>query len=126
MNHLRITKGTDISLSVNDTTLYGVTDFVSDEKYSHYEINEFLSGEPFDTVNEQKHYELELVALSLFDFDVLTESNFTLTVCDKSRIYTYEGCNLFEKKRVADGAKNVCDKYKITAKSMTQSEVEDE
>ena len=125
MNHLRITKGSDISLSVNGTMLYGVTDFVSEEEYIGYDINEFLSGEPYDTVNEKIHYRLELVALSLFNFEVLKNSNFTLTVSETGRVYTYEGCNLFGKKRVANGSKNVCDKYMIRAKTMTQSEAED-
>lgn len=118
MNTLRITKGNDIEIAVNGQMLCFVTDFVAQEKHEVYEIEEMLSDESIDNIVLKTSYELSITALSHLDSKVFDKENFTITVCDKTKMYEYSNCLLKSKVRDVSGSKPVVDKYTIVASSM--------
>ena len=118
MNVLKITKGSDVTIKVNDEELCFVTDFSAKENRGCYQIEEILSDECFDVVNEKKDYTITIMALSMMDGSVFESAPFTLDVlCDNS-CYRYLSCALKEKERVVNGSKPLTDKYVITAKGL--------
>lgn len=124
MNEFRITRSRDIELYIGEEQLFGVTDFQSKATYESYPIREYLSGEAFAIVNGRMTYEIKMSVLSLFNFDVLDESGFCLSVVDGDVIYVYEGCIITGIERRINAGKNVVDLFSITAKSMRKQVAE--
>ncbi len=118
MNTLRILRGSDITICVDDVVLCFVTDFVAKESRDVYKIEEFLSDEEFDTVPLKDSYVLSITALSHLDSSVFDKDGFTITVDDSSTIYEYTNCRLKEKKRDIASSKHIVDKYTIVASKM--------
>lgn len=116
MNVLKIVKGSDVTIKVNGEELCFVTDFSAKENRSSYEIEEILSDECFDEVNEKTDYTITLLALSMMDGSVFEDSPFTLDVLCDGVCYQYLFCVLKEKQRDINGSKPLTDKYVITAK----------
>ena len=117
MTELRITRGGDIRLFIDGDELYGVIDFKAASKKEGYEIQEYLSGEPYCVVNTREKYEISLSVLSLFRSGE-AEDGFTLSVLDGGVCYDYENCTVIGCERDITAGKNVVDKYTLTAKSM--------
>ncbi len=118
MNTLRILKGKDITISVDGTVLCFVTDFVAQESEERYEIKEFLSNEPVDSVELKKCYELKITALTHFNKKVFEKQPFTLRVCDGDTAYEYVSCRLKSAVRDVNASKPIVDKYTIVAQDM--------
>ncbi len=118
MNTLRILRGSDITICVDDVVLCFVTDFVAKESREVYKIEEFLSDEAFDAVPQKDGYVLSITALSHLDSSVFDKDSFTITVDDSNTIYEYIGCHLKEKKRDIASSKHIVDKYTIVANKM--------
>ena len=115
MNVLKITKGSDVTIKVNDEELCFVKDFSAKENRGSYEIQEFLADECFDVVNEKKDYTITLIALSMMDSSVFDLAPFTLDVLCDDVCYRYINCILKGKERVINGSKPITDKYVINA-----------
>lgn len=118
MNTLRILKGSDVTICVDDVVLCFVTDFVAQESRDVYKIEEFLSDDEFDTVTYKDSYVLSITALSHLDSSVFDKDSFTITVDDSNTVYEYSGCRLKEKKRDIESSKHIVDKYTIVATNM--------
>lgn len=118
MNVLKIVKGSDVTIKVNGEELCFVTDFSAKENRGSYEIEEILSDECFDVVNEKTDYTITLLALSMMDGSVFEDSPFTLDVLCDGVCYRYLSCLLKEKQRDINGSKQLTDKYVITAKAL--------
>lgn len=122
MNTLRILRGTDISIYVDDSLLCFVTSFVAKESQDVYRIEEFLSDTAVDTVTMRKTYELTITALTHLDDSVFDKEKFTLSVRDHNAVYEYINCRLKSKKRDADSHKPIVDVYTIVATDMRTTE----
>ncbi len=124
MTDLRITRSRDIELYIGDEQLYGVTELSAKERYESYPIREYLSGEPFATVNGKTVFEIRMTVLSLFRYAVLEESGFDLKVVDGATVYCYEGCTVVGHDRGIKAGKLVVDEYLITAEHMRKQVAE--
>ena len=118
MNVLKVTKGSDVTIKVNDEELCFVTDFSAKENKKCYEIEEILCDECFDIVNEKSEHTITIMALSMMDGSRFDNSPFTLDVFVDGVCYRYLSCVLKEKVRDINGSKPLTDKYVITAKSL--------
>lgn len=118
MNTLRILKGKDITLSVDDTVLCFVTDFVAQESSDVYKIEEFLSDSEVDSINFKKSYVITITALTHLNQRVFDKENFTLRIDDGNTAYEYINCRLKDKKREILSSKPITDKYTIIASDM--------
>lgn len=124
MNELRITRSKDIELFVGEEQLFGVTDFLSTAKDESYPIREYLSGEAFEIVNGKTTYEIRMSVLSLFRYEALDDSGFTLCVVDGDTVYSYEGCAVTGHERNIKAGRNVVDTFTLTAKTMRKQVAE--
>ncbi len=124
MNTLRILKGEDINVYVDDELLCFVTSFVATESSDVYKIEEFLCDEAFDTIPLNKSYEITLKALSHLDGEVFEKQGFTLSVTDNNKKYEYLNCCLKSKEKEAMPQKPLTNKYMIVAAKMKVSEVQ--
>ena len=120
MNELRISTGGNIRLIVGGTELFGVTEFRAVSKANHHEIREFLTGEPYEIVNDGESHELTLSMLSLFDSGAFETDGFDLTVEDGDTAYIYSGCTVTRHEKEIRGGKNVVDSYTMQAKRLTK------
>lgn len=118
MNTLRILKGSDITICVDDVVLCFVTDFVAKESSDVYKIEEFLSEDEVDSIKLKDSYVLSITALTHLDSSVFDKDSFTITVDDGNTIYEYTNCRLKEKKRDILSSKPIVDKYTIVASQM--------
>lgn len=118
MTEYRITRSKDIELYIGEEQLFGVTDLASKSVYEEHPIREYLSGEPYATVNAKNAYEIRMSVLSLFSFSVPDGSPFSFRLIDGDAEYLYEGCMVIRHERSVEAGKNVVDKYVITAKNM--------
>lgn len=122
MNTLRVSKGTDVSIYVNDELTFFVTDFMSDEISDVYDIEEILSNKRVDCINMKKRYILTLTALSTFDSSVFSQETFKIS-CDLGDcVYEYYPCRLKEKVLDIEPSKPLRNKFIIEALDMKISE----
>ncbi len=122
MNTLRILKGKDITITVDDTVLCFVTDFVAKETSDVYNIEEILSDEYVDSINEKESYVLTITALTHLNEKLFEHEPFVLRVSDGENIYEYSGCVVKEKVRDASASKPIVDKYTVSATKMRELE----
>lgn len=118
MNIVKVVKGNDVKLSVDDKILCFVTDFTAKENTQCYEIKEMLSDECVDTINKKKTYTLCIKAFSHFDSSVLRKSSFTLKVECDAFSYEYLFCNLKSCEKEVTQNKPLIYSYIIDAKEM--------
>ncbi len=118
MNTLKISKGKDISISVDETPLCFVTEFVAKEVTRQYKIEEFLSENEVCNLRLEKKYMLYITALSHLDSKVFEKEDFTLKVYDENTVYEYCGCRLTEKVRDVKASTPMVDKYTIVASQL--------
>ncbi len=118
MNTLRITKGSDVKLSVDGESLFFVTDFCAQESCEQYPIREFLSDTDVDKIMLKKNYKITITALSHLDKAVFCKDFFTLTVDDSDTVYEYLSCQLLDHTRDIKPDKPIVDKYTIIASDM--------
>lgn len=123
MNTLRILKGNDIELFVDDELLFFVTSFVAQQNAEVYKIEEFLCDEAFDTVPLNKSYELILCTLMHQSAKVFDKESFSLSVHDGNKKYEYLNCRLKSKEQEILPNKPIIDKYTIVATKMNVVEV---
>ncbi len=118
MNTLRILKGKDITITIDDTVLCFVTDFVAKETKDVYNIEEILSDEYVDTIALKESYVLTITALTHLNEELFKREPFVLRVSDGENIYEYSGCVVKSKVRDASASKPIVDKYTVTANKM--------
>ncbi len=123
MNTLKITKGSDVKISINSEQVYFITDFTAKEVTDFYKIEEMLSGDVVDYLKMKSVYVITLKALSHFDSSVLKNDGFTLTVEDNSSVYQYFSCRLTKKERDIKPSKAITDMYTIIASQLKVTEV---
>lgn len=123
MNTLRLLKGEDINIYIDEELLCFVTSFVAQESSDVYKIEEFLCDEAFDTVPLNKSYELSITALTHLDSEIFEKDGFILSVTDGNKRYEYLNCRLKSKVREALPQKPLTDKYTIIATKMNVAEV---
>lgn len=123
MNTLRLLKGEDINIYIDEELLCFVTSFVAQESSDVYKIEEFLCDEAFDTVPLNKSYELSITALTHLDSEIFEKDGFTLSLADGNKRYEYLNCRLKSKVREALPQKPLTDKYTIIATKMNVAEV---
>lgn len=118
MNTLRILKGRDISLLIDNTELCFVKEFCAKEMCDYYKIEEILNDNEVDYLKRNTGYVLTIVALSHLDSSVFSKDNFTLSVSDGENTYDYVRCKLKEKVRDIEPSKEILDKYTIIASDL--------
>lgn len=126
MNTLRVLKGNDVSIYINDQLMCFVTDFKSSEISDVYRIEEILSNETVATMNLKKRYILTLTALRAFDSTVFSQDGFKVRCELSDCVYEYYPCRLKEKILDVESSKSLTDRYIIEASDMKISEVNDE
>lgn len=122
MNYIKIEKGKEAQILINDKELCGVYDLLCEQKYTRYDILEFLNEEPCDSVNQRSEYYITLLILSGFDSDELEAENFELELKSCGVIYKFSGCNVTDIKKSVPSDKYICDTYKIKAKALEKSQ----
>ena len=123
MNTLRISKGKDVELSVDNELLCFVTDFSAKEINDSYPISEFLSDTYVDELPLKKRYELSITALSHLDSSVFDKDSFELSVTLKDSKYVYKNCHLKSKLKDINASKPIVDRYTIVATELEVMEV---
>lgn len=123
MNTLRITRGKDVTLSVNGDLLCFVTDFSAKEISESYPISEFLSDTYVTQLPLKKRYELTITALSHLDEKVFEKKAFELSVELSDQKYVYKNCSLIKKQKDVNSDKPIVDRYTIVATELEVMEV---
>lgn len=126
MSELRIIRGRDIVLFLDDEPLFGVTEFSAAEKRVFHQVRECMRSAAVKHVPQGAHYQLKLKALNVFDGQIPEDEPFTLSVRFEDEEYVYENCRLTECVYGAKGAENAESIYTLEADSMRWQEVEDE
>ena len=126
MNTLRILKGSDINIYVDDTLLCFVTQFEAMMQRDAYEIKEMLSENAVDYVNQSEGYVIYITAYTHLNAEVFEKDGFTLSVKGNGKMFNYSSCVLESVRKVANGDKPIVFKYTIKAKNLNVSEVENE
>ena len=126
MNELRIVRGTDVKLYMNDTPLFGVTSFSAVQKNSTYDVYEYLSAEPCEHVPQGSRYEIKLSMMALFDGQLSADNSFTLRVTDGNTEYRYENCRVTERKTELKGNAKAVEGFTLEADRMRKAVIEDE
>ena len=65
MSKLRIIRGKDIVLSLDDEPLFGVTEFSATEKRVFHQVRECMRSAAVKHVPQEAHYQLKLKALNV-------------------------------------------------------------
>lgn len=123
MNTLRITKGKDVELFVNDEMLCFVTDFSAKEITDSYPISEFLSEAYVAELPLKTRYELAVTSLSHLDSSVFPNEPFELSVVLSDMKYVYKNCRLIKKQKDVNPDKPVSDRYVIVSTELRVMEV---
>lgn len=123
MNALRISKGKDIKLCVDDEQLCFVTDFSAKEISDSYPVSEILSDIYVAQLPLKKHYVICITALSHLDEKVFDKADFVLSVEIENTKYVYKNCVLKEKQKDVNGAKPIVTKYTLAASELETLEV---
>lgn len=123
MNTLRITKGKDVELFVNDEMLCFVTDFSAKEITDSYPISEFLSEAYVTELPLKTRYELAVTSLSHLDSSVFPNEPFELSVVLSDMKYVYKNCRLIKKQKDVNPDKPVSDRYVIVSTELRVMEV---
>ncbi|MBQ3264322.1 MAG: hypothetical protein IJH07_00960 [Ruminococcus sp.] len=126
MNELRIVRGTDVKLYVDQTPLFGVTAFSAVQKPLYHEVYEYLSAKPCERISQGTRYELTLSVMALFDKQLPSQSVFTLSVVDSDTTYYYEGCRVIKQKTAVKGSENAAEVFTLVADSMRRQVAESE
>ena len=126
MSELRIIRGKDIVLFLDDEPLFGVTEFSATEKRVYHQVRECMRSAAVKHVPQEAHYQLKVKALNVFDGQIPEDELFTLSVRFEDEEYVYENCRLTECVYGAKGAENAESIYTLEADSMRWQEVEDE
>lgn len=123
MNTLRVSKGKDVELFVNDELLCFVTDFSAKEISDSYPISEFLSDTYVDEIPLKTRYELTITSLSHLDAKVFDKDAFELSVVLSDIKYVYKNCRLINKLKDINPNKPVSDRYTIVSTELEVLEV---
>ena len=123
MNTLRISKGKDVELFVDDELLCFVTDFSAKEICDSYPISEFLSDTYVDELPLKTKYELSITSLSHLDSKVFEAEPFELSVVLSDIKYVYKNCHLINKQEDINPNKPVSDRYTIVSTELEVLEV---
>ncbi|MBQ7965095.1 MAG: hypothetical protein IJ331_03320 [Ruminococcus sp.] len=123
MNTLRISKGKDVELFVDDELLCFVTDFSAKEICDSYPISEFLSDTYVDELPLKTRYELNITSLSHLDAKVFDKDAFDLSVVLSDIKYVYKNCHLINKQEDINPNKPVSDRYTIVSTELEVLEV---
>lgn len=126
MSELRIVRGTDVTLYVDTTPLFGVTSFSAVEKKSTYDIYEYLSTEPCERIPQRSSYEIKLSIMALFSDQLPTENGYELRVADGDTEYIYENCRLKEQKTELKGNEKAVEVLILEADRMRKAVTEHE
>lgn len=123
MNTLRISKGKDVELFVDDELLCFVTDFSAKEICDSYPISEFLSDTYVDELPLKTRYELTVTSLGHLDAKVFDKDAFELSVVLSDIKYVYKNCHLINKQEDINPNKPVSDRYTIVSTELEVLEV---
>ncbi|MBQ8058007.1 MAG: hypothetical protein IJ275_06720 [Ruminococcus sp.] len=123
MNTLRVTRGKDVELFVNDEMLCFVTDFSAKEITDSYPISEFLSEAYVTELPLKTRYELAVTSLSHLDSSVFPNEPFELSVVLSDMKYVYKNCRLIKKQKDVNPDKPVSDRYVIVSTELKVMEV---
>lgn len=126
MSELRVVRGRDIRMFVNNDTLFGVISFSAKEMRSYHAVREFLSASPVDMVPQGEEYELKLKTMTLFGDQLPSAATFKLRLIEDGEEFTYSGCRVTQTDQEADGGKIAGQVYIITADSFTRRVIDDE
>ena len=126
MNDLRIFRGKDVKMTVDNELLFGMTEFSSEEKRKIHDVYEYLSDKPLDRIPGSAMYTIKLVVMTLFCDQIPRDRRFTLCVrCDETE-YVYEGCLAVASKSEINGAAGGTQVFTIEADRMTERVIDDE
>ena len=126
MSELRVVRGRDIRLFVNNDPLFGVISFFAKENRSYHAVREFLSSSPVEMVPQSAEYELKLRTMTLFGEQLPSDRAFTLSLVEDGEEFSYSGCRLIRTEQEADGGKIAGQVHSITANSFTRRVIDDE
>lgn len=126
MNDLRIIRGKDVKMTVDDELLFGMTEFSSEEKRKYHDVYEYLSDKPLQRIPGHAAYTIKLAVMTLFCDQIPHDRRFTLCVrCDETE-YVYEGCAVTASKSEINGATGGSQVFTIEADRMTERVIDDE
>lgn len=126
MSELRIVRGTDVKLYVDDIPIFGVTDLSIVEKPLYHEVYEYLSALPCERVPQGTSYVIQMNMMSLFDKQLPKAPDFTLRVVDGSTAYCYYNCRITQRKTEMKGNGYVVEAFTVEADSMRKRWARDE
>ena len=118
MNTIKIKKGEDVAIYVDDTQLYFVTDFSASKKRSHYQIKEFLCKEAVCSIETDESYLITVTAYSHLDKKVFLNDGFTLKISDNENVYEYKNCRLNKMYTDVTATKPIKNRFEIMADKM--------
>lgn len=118
MNTLKIRKGEDIKLAVDDTQLFFVTGFSAVQRSDEYDIKEYLCDTPVESIMRNKKYNITITAYSHLDRSVFEKESFSIFVDDNENVVEYCGCKLKEVCTDVFASKPVINRFVITACDM--------
>ncbi|MBQ3329831.1 MAG: hypothetical protein IJG87_01475 [Ruminococcus sp.] len=118
MNELRIIRGTDVSLYINDAPLFGVIAFSAEEKPLFHEVYEYLCVKPCERIPQGTEYHILIGMMSLFDHQLPADEAFTLRVIDGNVAYCYKNCRVTDRRTKAEGNRMATQEFAIKADQM--------
>ena len=126
MNDLKIVRGTDVTLLIDDEPLFGMTDFHAEMKAKNHRIYEYLSDKPVATVAGSPGFTIRLSVMTLFCDQFPRNRSFSLTVRMDGMEYVYEGCRLVSTSSEVKGASHGTQVLTIESERMLDRVMEDE
>ena len=126
MSELRIVRGTDITLYLGDSPLFGVTAFSVLQKEKICDVYEYLCAKPCKRISQGTDYEIKLSMLAMFDRQLPLHGDFSLRVVDEGVTYTYEGCRVRERKTEVKGNAKAVEVFCLEADSVREEMTDDE
>ena len=126
MNNLKIVRGTDVLLMIDNDILFGMTEFHSEEKLKYHNVYEYLNGKPLARLPESTAYTIRLSVMTLFSHQIPSDRSFTLCVRYDEKEYAYEECRVAAVKSEIKGAAGGSQVFTIEAQRMLERVIDDE
>ena len=126
MSELRIIRGRDIDVFINNRPAFGITELSVRKKRGYHDVYEFLSSEPVERIAQGTGYEVKLKMMSMFDSQIPSDESFSISVIEDEVEYSVGGCIVTDVCSKVNGGANAVQSYMIEALSFTERVIEDE
>ena len=126
MSDLKIIRGKDIELRINDRIIFGVTEFTAHEKTAFHEVRECMSSKPVALVPQEPEYEIKLTLMSMFDGQIPENRVFSLSLRYDDEEYVYGGCRVLSRDKVVKAMGGPLSVYTISAEDRAYHVIEED